>query len=206
MWYDDDAPGRARRRNLAKIGGGLAAVAIVLGSAYLLGAESGDAPPGPPAAAPPPPRAEPSRSPEQPPRADALAPTGDPVETAELWLQGYRSAAYTDPAATSWYDRTLPLLTEPLKTEENQPGQGTPGAAWDEFVADRCSSEVRDLGGVIPPEAPRTEAIINVQVAGVVHTECARRDAITPPDEPIAATLELRRTPDNTWQVSRRLY
>lgn len=205
MWYDENEVGRSRRCLFGRAGGTLAVVAV-LGGAYFLGVESSDSPGGRPAEIPQQTSAAP---PEKPPSAvpvQSVTPSGDPVETAELWLRGFRTVAFTDPKPTSWADRIQPLLTETMKAQMGQPGEESAGAGWEEFVTNRCSSEVRDLGGVIPPEAPSTDDVVNVQIAGVVHTECAHRGGLTPPDEPVAATLELHRAADMRWQVSRRLY
>ena len=60
--------------------------------------------------------------------------------------------------------------------------------------------------GVIPPEAPRTDSVVNVQVAGWLTTTCRQGGAAGRPPQDLAATLTLLRTSSGVWLVDRQLY
>jgi hypothetical protein len=72
-------------------------------------------------------------------------------------------------------------------------------------VHDQCTVTAREVGGVIPAEAPRAPDSVYVQVSGTVVTECAAGAPPIPP-EPVAATVEVRRVADGRWVVQRRLF
>ena len=183
-------------RNLV-IAAGAVVAAAVIALAYLLGAhDKGNHPatPGTPAAAPPSGSAQPTE-----PEAGR-----DPVATATAWLRAYRAVSWTDPAPGSWVDRVRPYIGTELAADYERDRQGSVGAERAAFVAQKCASTVRDVGGVIPPEAPRAPDSVYAQVSGTVVTQCAT--GTPPPDEPVAATVEVRRGVDGRWVVQRRLF
>jgi hypothetical protein len=181
-------------RSLA-IAAGVVVAAAVISLAYLLGAE-GNHPSTTktPVAAPPP-------GPARPTDPDAGR---DPVATATAWLRAYRAISWTDPAPSSWVDRVRPYIGTELAADYERDRAGSVGAGWAPFVAGKCTSTVRDVGGVIPPEAPRAPDSVYAQVSGTVVTQCAT--GTPPPDEPAAATVEVRRGADGRWVVQRRLF
>jgi hypothetical protein len=181
-------------RSLA-IAAGVVVAAAVISLAYLLGAE-GNHPSttNTPVAAPPP-------GPARPTDPDAGR---DPVATATAWLRAYRAISWTDPAPSSWVDRVRPYIGTELAADYERDRAGSVGAGWAPFVAGKCTSTVRDVGGVIPPEAPRAPDSVYAQVSGTVVTQCAT--GTPPPDEPVAATVEVRRGADGRWVVQRRLF
>lgn len=169
----------------------------VIGLAYLLGTHSNPTP-----AAGVPPAAAASTAPTARPTDPD---TGrDPVATAAAWLRAYRGIGWTDPAPGSWVDRVRPYVGADLAAEYQRDREGSAGAGWTTFVADKCTSTARDVGGVIPPEAPHAPDSVYVQVSGTVVTECAA--GTPPPHEPVAATVEVRRGTDGRWVVQRRLF
>ena len=123
-----------------------------------------------------------------------------PIEVAMQWLAADRQASWTEPA-TAWIARVQPYGTARQAATNQALAGHSGGAAWAEFVADRCTSTVIDLGGVIPPEAPRTDHAVHVQVAGVLRTRCAAGAA--PEQELIAATVTVLLT-STGWRVDRR--
>jgi hypothetical protein len=129
----------------------------------------------------------------------------DPVATAIAWLRAYRGLQWRDPSPSSWVDRVRPYVGDDLAAQDEQARQGTAGPSWTTFVHDQCTATAREVGGVIPAEAPRAPDSVYVQVSGTVVTECA---AGTPPvaPEPVAATVEVRRVADGRWVVQRRLF
>lgn len=135
----------------------------------------------------------------------AAAPLRDPVPAATAWLRAYRGISWTDPAPDSWVERVRPYVGADLAAQYDQARQGNAGTSWASFVHDHCTSTVRDIGGVIPPEAPHAPDSVYVQVSGTVITECAAGTPSTP-TEPVAATVEVRRIPDGHWVVNRRLF
>ncbi|MCA1696763.1 MAG: hypothetical protein LC749_19695 [Actinobacteria bacterium] len=169
--------------------------AAVIGLAYLLGAQ-GNHPSttNTPAAAPPPGSARPTD----------LDAGRDPVATATAWLRAYRAISWTDPAPGSWVDRVRPYIGTELAADYQRDRQGSVGAGWGTFVAGKCTAIVRDVGGVIPPEAPRAPDSVYAQISGTVVTQCAT--GTPPPDEPVAATVEVRRDADGRWVVQQRLF
>lgn len=175
----------------------LAAPVVVL--AYLLGTHTHHTPPPGVAAAVGTPLSA-SASPRPPGPA-----VEDPVTAATAWLRAYRGLRWTDPSPSSWVDRVRPYIGNDLAAEYDRARQGNAGTSWITFVHDQCTATVRDAGGVIPPEAPRAPNSLYVQVAGTVITECAAGAPPTPP-EPVAATVEVRRSADGRWVVHRRLY
>jgi hypothetical protein len=181
-------------RSLA-IAAGVVVAAAVISLAYLLGAE-GNHPSttNTPVAAPPP-------GPARPTDPDAGR---DPVATATAWLRAYRQISWTDLAPSSWVDRVRPYIGTELAAEYQRDRAGSVGAGWAPFVAGKCTSTVHDVGGVIPPEAPRAPDSVYAQVSGTVVTQCAT--GTPPPDEQAAATVEVRRGADGRWVVQRRLF
>lgn len=174
------------------------AAAGAIGLAYLLGSHS-----NPAAVAGAPSAAAVSSTP-------TARPTGpdagrDPVAAAAAWLRAYRGIGWTDPAPGSWVDRVRPYVGADLAAEYARDREGSAGAGWTTFVADKCTSTARDVGGVIPPEAPHAPDSVYVQVSGTVVTECAAGPPSTP-TEPVAATVEARRGADGRWVVQRRLF
>lgn len=140
------------------------------------------------------------------PNLRVAAPSGDPLETAGEWLQATLALSAADPEPTAWLDRVAPVVTGPLAAQHRDVRDlGSAGAGWDEFVARGCSTTVVDLGGTIPPEAPRTPSTVYVQIAGQQVTSC-RGDELGRPAavDPVAATLELQ-LGDGLWRVAQRL-
>lgn len=187
-----DQPSRQGRAAVSRWAGAVAAVAMLAGGIYLIWTPQ---PPVGPSPAPPAssgPRHEPS---------------DDPATTARLWLEISRSIAYSDPSATTWTERLAPLLTGPAADENAaMSAKGATGAGWEWMTSSRCTSRVSDVDAVIPPEAPRTDQQVYVQVTGSVRTACLDRDAPPTPPESASATLELHRGPDGQWRVGNRLY
>jgi hypothetical protein len=183
-------------RSLA-IAAGAVVAAAVISLVYLLGAE-GNHPSttNTPTAAPPS-----TASPGSPTDPDAGR---DPVATATAWLRAYRQVSWTDPTPGSWVDRVRPYIGTELAADYDRDRQGSVGAEWGTFVAGKCTATVRDVGGVIPPEAPRAPDSVYAQVSGTVVTQCAT--GTPPPAEPVAATVEVRRGVDGRWVVQRRLF
>lgn len=144
--------------------------------------------PAPPAPAPAPGSAAPS----------ALPVSARPVDVAAAWLAAWRYAAWNRPA-TVWIDKVAPLVTGGMNTENQRLRTGSVGAGWAAFVRGRCVSTVTGIGAVVPLEAPATDQVMHVQVAGTVHTVCATGPAA--PDEPVAATLTVAATPVG-WRVA----
>jgi hypothetical protein len=101
-------------------------------------------------------------------------------------------------------DRVRPYVGNDLAAEYERSRAGSVGPSWTTFVADKCTATVRDAAGVIPDEAPRVPDSVYVQVAGTVVTECAA--GAPPPNEPVAATVEVRRVTPGRWVVQRRLF
>lgn len=132
-------------------------------------------------------------------------PPDDPVAAAIGWLRAYRGLRWTDPAPSSWVDRVRPYVGPELAAEYEQARAGSAGASWVSFVHDQCTTTVREAGGVIPPEAPRAPESVYVQVSGTVVTQCVP-GAPSRPAEPVAATVELRRSTAGNWVVHRRLF
>ncbi|MBP2371394.1 hypothetical protein [Pseudonocardia parietis] len=143
-----------------------------------------------------------------PPTAGPQAvPDGDPLMTARRWLEASRTVSFTDPRPVTWTDRVAPVLTGAAAQENTATAQNTAtGAGWEQLVADRCSTAVSDVDAVIPPEAPRTEQQVYVQVIGTVRTGCEQSDGLNIPAERAAATLAVTLEPDGLWRVSDRLY
>ncbi|MGH7745424.1 MAG: hypothetical protein ACREQ5_11620 [Candidatus Dormibacteria bacterium] len=182
-------------RSLAIVASAVVAAAVIA-LAYLLGADRNHPSTGVPTAA----------APSTIPRARPTEPDAgrDPVATATAWLRAYRQISWTDPTPSSWVDRVRPYIGTELAADYERDRQGSVGAAWAPFVAHKCTSTVRDVGGVIPPEAPRAPDSVYVQGSGTVVTQCAT--GTPPPDEPVAATVEVRRGVDGRWVVQRRLF
>jgi hypothetical protein len=172
--------------------------AAVIGLAYLLGAQGHHSTATTATTAT---RSPPAIPPSRPPGPDLGR---DPVATATAWLVAYRGISWTDPTPGSWADRVRPYVGAELAADYQRDRAGNTGAGWASFVAGKCTSTVRDAGGVIPPEAPHAPDSVYVQVSGTVVTECAT--ATPPPREPAAATVEVRRGTDGRWVVQRRLF
>lgn len=175
-----------------------ALAAVVIGIAYLLGTHSthpaGATAVGTPLSA--------GASSARPPDPVVVA---DPVATATAWLRAYRGISWRDPSPSSWVDRVRPYVGDDLAADDDRARQGTAGTSWMSFVHDQCTATAREVGGVIPPEAPRAPTSVYVQVSGTVVTQCAP-GAPPRPLEPVAATVELRRLADGRWVVQRRLF
>lgn len=130
----------------------------------------------------------------------------DPLQTAQQWLQATLAVTAADPFPTAWLDRVAPVVTGPLADQHGEVRRSGPvGAGWEEFVARDCFTTVLDVGGTIPPEAPRTPTTVYVQIAGRQVTSC-RGDRPGQPtaDDPVAATVELR-LDGGVWRVAQRL-
>ena len=156
-------------------------------------------------------RARPARETQQDPAAEAgyLAPAvaaADPVASAVAWLQATRSVSYADGSPSGWVARARPVVTDRLAADYERRRDGNAGADWPDFVAAGCVSVVTDASGVIPPEAPRTDSVVNVQVAGRLTTTCRQGGAAGRPPQDLAATLTLLRTSSGVWLVDRQLY
>lgn len=181
-------------RSLAIAAGAVVAAAVIV-LAYLLGADRNHPDTTNTPTAPPPPRSAQTTYPDA---------GRDPLATATAWLRAYRGISWTDPTPSSWVDRVRPYIGTELAAEYERDRQGSVGAGWAPFVAEKCTSTVRDVGGVIPPEAPRAPDSLYAQVSGTVVTQCAT--GTPPPNEPVAATVEVRRGADGRWVVQRRLF
>ena len=141
--------------------------------------------------------------------AGYLAPAvaaADPVASAVAWLQATRSVSYADGSPSGWVARARPVVTDRLAADYERRRDGNAGADWPDFVAAGCVSVVTDASGVIPPEAPRTDSVVNVQVAGRLTTTCRQGGAAGRPPQDLAATLTLLRTSSGVWLVDRQLY
>jgi hypothetical protein len=137
--------------------------------------------------------------------APAVAAT-DPVVSAVAWLQATRSVSYADGSPSGWVDRARSVVTNRLAAEYEMLRDGNAGADWPDFVAAGCVSVVTDASGVVPPEAPRTDSVVNVQVVGRLSTTCRQGGAAGRTRQDLAATLTLLRTSSGVWLVDRQLY
>ena len=137
--------------------------------------------------------------------APAVAAT-DPVASAMAWLGATRSVSYTDGSPSRWVDRARPVVTDRLAAEYELLRDGNVGADWPDFIAARCVGAVTDASGVIPPEAPRTDSVVNVQVVGRLTTTCRQGGAAGRTPRDLAATLTVLRTSSGVWLVDRQLY
>jgi hypothetical protein len=137
--------------------------------------------------------------------APAVA-AADPVDSAVAWLGATRSVSYAGGSASGWVDRARPVVTDRLAAEYERRRDGTAGADWPDFVAAGCVSAVTDTAGVIPPEAPRTDSVVNVQVVGRLTTTCRQGGTAGHPPQELAVTLTLLRTSSGVWLVDRQLY
>lgn len=142
----------------------------------------------------------PARRDRTPTIAQPAAGGQSPIDVAMHWLTAYRQASWTDPA-TAWIARVQPYVTGRMAATNQSLAGHSGGAGWAHFVADRCTVTVTHLGGVIPPEAPRTSHAVHVQVAGELHTRCAA--GTSPGPELVAATVTVVLTPTG-WRVDRR--
>lgn len=147
--------------------------------------------PAPPEAAPPQP--DPSTLPGTTPEAAAVA-----------WLDATNTRSWRDPTPTAWTDRAEPHVTGQAADDVRQARTGNAGPDWQRLVHDRCEQRVTGVASVIPPEAPRTDDVVYVQVHGQIVQECATGEPMEP--QPLASTVETRRGPDGTWAVSARLF
>ena len=124
------------------------------------------------------------------------------LDVAAAWLTAYRQAAYTEPA-NAWIARITPLVTADLAQQYAQlraTGREA-GVAWQDFVERRCIAVVHDAAAVIPPEAPRTTAVVHVQASAVLVTACTAGG--DPPAEELAVTLTAVHT-DAGWRIASR--
>lgn len=157
--------------------------------------------------APPLPAVPDSATPASPPpqaSTPAPPPAAAATQVARRWLIAYHSRDYTDPGPDAWIDRVRGLVTDTLaRRNERLRGRGG-GGAWHQLVAGQCSTQARDITSVIPPEAPGTPALINVQLSGTLRTRCPAADTPTE-NHPVAATVLLRRE-HGRWKVHQKLY
>ena len=137
--------------------------------------------------------------------ASAVA-AADPVASAVAWLQATRSVSYADGSPSGWVARARPVVTDRLAADYQRRRDGNAGADWPDFVAAGCVSVVTDASGVIPPEAPRTDSVVNVQVVGRLTTTCRQGGAAGREPQDLAATLTLLRTSSGVWLVDRQPY
>ena len=126
----------------------------------------------------------------QDPAAEAgyLAPAvaADPVASAVAWLQATRSVSYADGSPSGWVARARPVVTDRLAADYERLRDGNGGADWPDFVAAGCVGVVTDASGVIPPEAPRTDSVVNVQLVGRLTTTCRHGGAAGRPPQNLA--------------------
>ena len=176
--------------------GGVVVVVAVLGGAYLLGLR-------PPATAPAPGAGPTPGSPDLP---VTVAASADPRQSAMAWLRGERSLSYLDPAPWTWTARVAPVVTGSLASEYLADRGAGGGAEWTDFLAQRCVTTVTNPAAVIPPEAPRSDSEVYVQVSGQAVTRCAVGEAPGGGVEQVSATVELVRGTKGYWRASRRLY
>jgi hypothetical protein len=140
-------------------------------------------------------------------RAPTEAAAGtDPQASARAWLQATQSVSYADPVPSAWIDRARPVITARLATEYDRYRNGGRGAAWPGFVDDQCVTTATDVDSTIPPEAPRSDTVVNVQLAGRLVTVCQRGDPTAHPAQDFAATLTLVRGGDGLWRVDQQIY
>lgn len=190
-------------RSLLTALGAVALTGVVAVGAYWAGTHSashgepgnGTTPPPTPSTSSPPPGED-----DMPPSIPAATP-----ESAAIgWLVATNTLSWRDPTPTAWVDRVSPYVTGPAQHDAEQARGGQPGADWNRLLAHQCVQRVHEPGGVIPPEAPRTEQTAYVQVSGTAAWECAAGSP--PPPQPLAATLEVVHFPDGTWRVSKHLF
>lgn len=194
--------GTSRRRRRARVGMVLAAVAVatvvaVVTVPFLARLAASDA------GAPQAPAAPASVLPAPTP---ALVAAPDLVASAVAWLRVTREVSYTDRSPTAWTGRARPVVTDRVADAYARLRDAGGGVDWSDFVTDQCVTAATGVDGVIPPEAPRTAALVNVQVAGQVITTCRRGDPARHPPLDVAATVTLLRGPDGRWRVDDQLY
>ncbi|NIB31901.1 hypothetical protein HBB16_09445 [Pseudonocardia sp. MCCB 268] len=118
------------------------------------------------------------------PGAAPAAPERDPLATARRWLETTRTVTFDDPSPVSWTDRVAPLLTGPAAAERGH-RRGKRDRCW---LAADGRQPLQHRGqrrrAVVPPEAPRTEHQVYVQVTGTVRTGCAARQPAVPRRQP----------------------
>lgn len=109
---------------------------------------------------------------------------------------------------TAWIDHVRPYITDRLDQQYEPDRTGSPGVTWPEFVAAQCSTEVRNVGAVIPPEAPNSATTNYVEVSGTLTTHCAvgKPPLGTDQPRPLAATVTVERGNDGLWRVSARMF
>ena len=189
---------QGRRRNLVRWAGIGIATGLLVGGMYAACVPGQRVDPGPPDEG-----AAGAAQTVSPP----AGPAPDPLMTARLWLEASRTVSYTDASPVTWTERVAPVLVGAAAQENRATAQNpATGAGWEQLVAGRCSTTVRDIGAVIPPEAPRTDQQVYVQVTGTVRTGCEAADGLEAPPEHTAATVALTIGPDGLWRVSERLY
>lgn len=151
-----------------------------------------------------PPGSTSSSTPQDTTSVAAADPDDAVEELAAAWLVAYRTSSYTS-QADAWIDRTAPYVTDALRQQNLQLRDGGrgPGVVWQDFFDRRCIARVADAVAVIPPEAPRTDDTVHVQVAGTLRTSCTT--GTDPPDEALAVTLTAVRT-DAGWRIASRDY
>jgi hypothetical protein len=158
-------------------------------------------------AAPAPPPDQHSAPDRAPDRTSTVAAAGtDAQASAKAWLQATQSVSYADPVPSAWIDRARPVVTARLATEYDRYRNSGRGAAWPGFVDDQCVTTATDIDSTIPPEAPRSDTIVSVQLAARLVTVCQRGDPAAHPAEDFAATLTLVRGRDRLWRVDQQIY
>ena len=151
--------------------------------------------------------AAPPGQPSAPDQAPTVAAAGtDPQASAQAWLQATQSVSYADPVPSAWIDRARPVITARLAREYDRSRDGGRGAAWPSFVDNQCVTTATDIDSTIPPEAPRSDTVVNVQLAARLVTVCQRGDPAAHPAEDFAATLTLVRGGDRLWRVDQQIY
>lgn len=128
----------------------------------------------------------------------------DPVAVATEWLISTRTVNWKDGDPSAWVSRTRPYVTDALAKQYEDTKAGSAGAGWQTFVQRQCVSSVSHAGGVIPPEAPRTDTAVSVQVTGTVNTKCDAGNPDTP-KESVAATLSVIKS-GGEWLVNQQIY
>lgn len=125
-------------------------------------------------------------------------------EAAQEWMIRYWTRDWRDRSPAAWVDRVRPYVSDAQHARDEELREGTIGIDWAEFVEHRCHSEVDDVTATVPPEAPGTPDLVNVQVTARIHTGCA--EGGTRSAEYMAATLVVTRSSDGTFRVDQRVF
>lgn len=189
-------------RSLAVATGAVVLTGAVAATAYWAGSTTAPAPAPPSTTA----ATTPANPAPPPPEVDMppSTPAATPEAAAIAWLTTTNTLSWRDSGPDAWVTRAEPYLTGDALQAAQHARSGSPSADWARMTSDRCIQRVIDVDGVIPPEAPRTDTVVYVQVSGTIVQECATGAPLPP--QPTAATLEITRSAVGTWQVSAQLF